>query len=159
MSEMKVNRIPHEKVFFGPLNDQNIIQEPALFITSPLDDLERIKVTLRLSGLELPKPTKTFINELPLLYKSWNALLEEIKSNSGEYIPNQINCYVVDEKKENIFLYKLDMDFIKARAFEEMSPTFTKIREMIGKKGFVDQHEILKELALWTYNHHKSNKF
>jgi hypothetical protein len=111
------------------------------------DDLEdKLPQTARITwnALGYPEPTQTFENELPSGYPSWNYFIEQIREsyNGGPQLPKDVQFYVI-RKPNSILLYKCDLDYIKARAYEELAPVVDKVNQGINEPGLNHFYDVV----------------
>lgn len=90
-------------------------------------------------------------NQLPLNYANWTALVNYVKVN----IPDAYNTNIRVANNQNpsndengvISIYEIDMDYAKARAFEELGtiPNYNEcVRAMIELNAFPNDKEFLE---------------
>lgn len=70
-------------------------------------------------------------NELPYGHKSWTAYLLMLRLNHPEYYNHQIINDEYRNSPEGIIRYEIELDYAKARAFDELGqfPTLTDLME------------------------------
>jgi hypothetical protein len=80
---------------------------------------------------------KEFQNTLPENYPSWNYLLSKVKECFNGELSSAPQQFVFDisvPSEEAVYSYFFDMDFIKARSYEELDSILRDLEEGLEKE-------------------------
>lgn len=94
---------------------------------------------------KFPDPVKTFYNTLPENYPSWHYLAERVKecfNGDVKTVPATFVFDVMTDERE-VYSYLFNMDFVKARCFEELDPILTRIEYAVKEPG-ITHTEVLQ---------------
>jgi hypothetical protein len=93
------------------------------------------------------KPTKTFKNVLPPTFNSWHLLFDKLLEDAGNdhFAINENPTVEIMRPGRELHLYKFDLDFIKARNFDEGRPIIQHlIDELRGGRNYSKWEQLLR---------------